>query len=225
MIMFTVNVKVAFMAQVNFDNSNNITVIMAIMAKITINMKNNDDVTIQGDIITSDVTRYDVITQNKCKCGDLTTTRTVEEEAAGLLLALPSTAEMTQEEEMPCVGSLLLDLPLLQLPQEQQPFSQGPVVVNTTGKGGEGGEEEKKEVPARGSLLLKSKNKRETWCTRRAHNKKIAKQRKEKTQKLNVFIGSFSWKEDDGGVIPTPHPHPTPPVAHGWDPPAWGGGR
>ena len=133
-------------------NSNNM-IFMAFMAEIKIkNMKN--DITICGNII-----QDDIITQNKCKCGDLTTTRR-EEEAAGLLLALPSTAYKEREEEMPCVGSLLLDLPLLQLPQEQQPFSQGlNVIVNTFGKGGEGGAEEKKEVPACSSLLLKMREK------------------------------------------------------------------
>ena len=64
-------------------------------------------------------------------------TRREEEEAAGLLLALPSSTTEEKKEEMPCTGSLLLNLPL-QLLLQQQPFSQGIVVVNNKGKGGEG---------------------------------------------------------------------------------------
>ena len=108
------------------------------------------------------------------------TSTSTEEEAAGLLLALPSNTttatEKTKEEEMPCTGSLLLDLPL-QLLQEQQPFSQGSV-VNNKGKGGEGGKDDP-EVPACGSLFLSDKkNKRKWWHATRAHNK--IKKRKEK---------------------------------------------
>ena len=47
MTSFVINVRMAFMAKIDFNNHNNITVIMAIMAKIKliINMKNNDNVT------------------------------------------------------------------------------------------------------------------------------------------------------------------------------------
>ena len=118
------------------SNINSINIVVAFVAKI--------NVKIVRDVIIVDVTRYDVIVvvwwNEECE-GDLTTSRTSEEGAAGLLLALPSTAK-TKEEEMPCVGSLLLGLPLLQLPQEQQPFSQGPVVDTTIM--GKGEREEKK---------------------------------------------------------------------------------
>ena len=178
MIMFTINVKMTFMAQVNFDNSNNITMIMAFMAKITINMKNNDDVTVQGDVIASNVI---VIVW---WYGDLTTLTTTEEEAAGLLLALPrsTTTIEKEEEEMPNTGSLLLDLPL-QLLLQQQPFSQGiSGVIIKFGKGGEGGkEEEKEEVPGHGGLLLLKDEKNERnvpglWCTIHSHEKNRKKQ-------------------------------------------------
>ena len=181
MTSFVINVRMAFMAKIDFNNHNNITVTMAIMAKI-ITINNN---TIQGDVIASDVI---VIARTSGRCGDLTSTRR-EEKAAGLLLALPSnesTAEEKKEEEMPSTGSLLLDLPL-QLLQKQQPFSQGLNVINTTGKGGEGGdeEEEKEEVPGHGSLLLlkDEKNKRNVpgfWCTIHSHEKieKSCKKRK-----------------------------------------------
>ena len=98
---------------------------------------------------------------------------------------------------------------------------------------GKGEREEKKtpqEVPARGSLLQKTKknvNERSEQRTVRDLQKIEKNSKKEKTQKLNVKIVD-SRKEPVvfvGGVIPTPHPHPTPPVARGWDPPAWGGGR
>ena len=174
MLTFNVKVKMAFMAQVNFNNNNIIiTVMMAIMAKIKLNY-NSCDITIQGDI---------TIIVWWCE-GDLTTRR--EEEAAGLLLALPSSNSSTttvekKEEEMPSTGSLLLDLPLQLLQKQQQPFSQGLNVVNNTGKGGEGGnEEEKEEVPGRGSLLLLLKNEKNKseWCTMRKIEKNSVKKRK-----------------------------------------------
>ena len=180
MLTFNVKVKMAFMAQVNFNN-NIIIIIMAIMAKIKLNY-NSCDITIQGDI---------TIIVWWCE-GDLTTRR--EEEAASLLLALPSsnssttTAEEKKEEEMPCTGSLLLDLPLQLLQKQQQPFSQGLNVVNNTGKGGEGGnEEEKEEVPGRGSLLLLLKNEKNKseWCTMRALQK-IEKNGKKKKLKISI---------------------------------------
>ena len=197
-----------------------INVRMAFMAKITINMKNNDDVTIQGDVIASDVI---VIARTSGRCGDLTSTRR-EEKAAGLLLALPrSTTTIEKEEEMPCTGSLLLDLPL-QLLLQQQPFSQGLNVVIKFGKGGEGGEEEEKEeVPGHGSLLLLSneKNKRNVpgfWCTMKSHEKNRKKLGKKK--KLKTFVASRKEFVFCGVVILDPHTHPSPPVACGWGPPA-----
>ena len=216
--MFTIIVKVAFLAQLFNSNSNsNINIVVAFVAEF--------NVKIVRDIIVVDVTRVDVIViaeYGRCNSGDVTTTRREEEEAAGLLLALPSTAKKN-EEEMPCVGS-----PLLSLPLHTKPFSQGHynVVNNNNGKGGEGGEEDQ-EVPARGSLLQCQRNvKKET--RRAASTHKIEKNsKKEKTQKLNVKIVD-SRKEPVvfvGGVVPTPHTHPTPPVVRGWDPPAWGGGR
>ena len=225
MTTFTVNVKMAFMAKI--DNSNtNITVMMAIMAKIKLNY-NSYDVTIQGDVIASDVI---VIARTSGRCGDLTTSTSTEEEAAGLLLALPrSTTTVEKEEEMPSTGSLLLDLPLQLLQLQQQPFSQGSV-VNTTGKGGEGGdeEEEKEEVPGHGSLLLlkNEKNKRNVpgfWCTIHSHEKNRKKLGKKK--KLKTFVASRKEFVFCGVVILDPHTHPSPPVACGWGPPAWGGGR
>ena len=224
MFTITFTVKVAIMAKLFINsNINSINIVVAFVAKI--------NVKIVRDVIIVDVTRYDVIVvvwwNEECE-GDLTTSRTSEEGAAGLLLALPSTAK-TKEEEMPCVGSLLLNLPLLQLPQEQQPFSQGlNVIINTFGKGGEGGEEEKKEVPARGSLLQsKQRNiRKETRHAASTPNKIKNKSKETKTQKLNVkILGRFRKEPFVGGVIPTPHPHPTPPVACGWGLPAWGGGR
>ena len=218
-MMFTFTVKVAFMAKLNMSNS---IIIVAFVAEINIK--------IVHDVIQVDVTRVDVIVIaecGRCEHGDvMTTSRTSEEGAAGLLLALPSTAVEEEEEEMPCVGSLLLGLPLLQLPQEQQPFSQGIVVVNNKGKEGEGGKDDP-EVPGRGSLLLSDKKNKREWCTTRAHNKIKNKSKKTKNQKLNVKIVD-SRKEPVvfvGGVIPTPHSHPTPPVVHRWDLPAWGRGR
>ena len=82
-MMFTIKVKVAIMAQLNFNNNN--MIFMAFMTKIEINIKIDNDVTVCSDVI-----RDDVIARNGCKCGDLKTTRTEEEGAAGLLLALPS---------------------------------------------------------------------------------------------------------------------------------------
>ena len=149
-------------------------------------------------------------------------------------MAIPSSNSSTttvekKEEEMPCTGSLLLDLPL-QLLQKQQPFSQGLNVITTTGKGGEGGdeEEEKEEVPGRGSLLLLKDEKNERnvpgfWCTMKSHEK-IEKLSKKKKLKISLD----PWKDTFvfcGVVILDPHTHPSPPVACRWGPPAWGGGR
>ena len=216
MLTFNVKVKMAFMAQVNFNNNNIIIIIMAIMAKIKLNY-NSCDITIQGDI---------TIIVWWCE-GDLTTRR--EEEAAGLLLALPSSNSSTttvekKEEEMPSTGSLLLDLPLQLLQKQQQPFSQGLNVVNNTGKGGEGGdEEEKEEVPGHGSLLLlKNEKNKSEWCTMRALQK-IEKNGKKK--KLKISINPRKEFVFCGVVILDPHTHPSPPVACGWGLPAWGGGR